>query len=112
MRVQFYAKLQLLDQRLAALAARRSEVADQLREGEAVQELYKLCHERSSQLKYERGRASDLHWELEEIELRLRTLSAQNQEGPSDPLVARELALLQIGRASCRERVEISVVAV
>ena len=95
MRVQFYAKLQLLDQRLAAVAARRSVVADQLREGEAVQELYKLRHERSSQLKYERGRASDLHWELEEIELRLRTLSAQNQEGPSDPLVARELALLR-----------------
>jgi uncharacterized protein len=95
MRVQLYAKLQALDQRLAALSQQSNSLAEQLREADQVRALYELRRDRSSRLKYERGRASDLQWELDETEARLRELSMQEGEGPSDPLVARELAILR-----------------
>jgi predicted nucleic acid-binding Zn-ribbon protein len=95
MRVTLFAKLQLLDQRLAALSQTSEALTEQLKDGEAVHALYALRRDRSSRLKHERGRASDLQWELDEIEARLRELAAQEGEGPSDPLVARELAMLR-----------------
>ena len=95
MRVRLFAKLQLLDRRLAALAQTSEALTEQLKEGEAVRALYELRRDRSSRLKQERARASDLQWELDEIEARLRELAVQEGEGPSDPLVARELAMLR-----------------
>jgi predicted nucleic acid-binding Zn-ribbon protein len=104
MRVRLYTQLQLLDQRLAALSQTARALAEQLGEGDAVRELYELRRERSSQLKHERGRASDLQWELDEIEARLRELGAQEREGPSDPLVARELAILRDRRGQIEDQ--------
>lgn len=95
MRVQVYAKLQLLDQRLAGLSQTSAVLAEQLREGEAVRDLYERRRDTSSRLKLERGRATDLQWELDETETRLRELGLQEKEGPSDPLVARELAVMR-----------------
>jgi hypothetical protein len=69
-----------------------------------VRQLYELRRERGSQLKHERGRATDLQWELDEIETRLRELGAQEHEGPSDPLVARELAVLRERRSQFEDR--------
>jgi len=95
MRVQLYARLQLLDCRLAELKQRMVSLDDQLREGIAVRALYEQRREVSGQLKHERGRATDLQWELDEIETRLRDLQTQEHGGPSDPLVARELSMLR-----------------
>jgi predicted nucleic acid-binding Zn-ribbon protein len=95
MRVKLFAELQLLDRRLATLAQTSEALAEQLKEGEAVRALHELRRDRSSRLKQERGRATDLQWELDEIEARLRELAVQEREGPSDPLVARELAMLR-----------------
>ncbi len=95
MRVQLYAKLQLLDCQLVVLKQRMLSLDEQLREGAAVRALYERRREVSGRLKHERGRATELQWELDEIETRLRDLQTQEQEGPSDPLVARELSLLR-----------------
>ncbi len=104
MRVVIYAKLQALDQQLSALAKTRDSVAEQLREGDALRELEKRHREYIAQLKREREQATDLHWELEETEARLRELEEQNGEGPSDPLVARELAMLRNRRSQLEEQ--------
>lgn len=95
MRVAIYAQLQLLDQQLSTLFETRRSVAEQLREDELLQELAERRREWGGRLKHARERASDLHWELDESEVRVRELTAQNHEGPSDPLVARELAMLR-----------------
>jgi len=62
-------------------------------------------HQRAAvgQLKGMRGALSDLAWELEELEQRLRDLQAQ-REGASDPLVEREIASIQRQRAALEER--------
>ncbi len=95
MRVEIYAQLQLLDGQLSALSGTRRAVAEQLREGERLKELAQQRHQSSGELKRARERASDLHWDLEETEVRMRELQLQNGDGPSDPLVARELAMLR-----------------
>lgn len=56
------------------------------------------------QLKGMRAALSDLSWELEEVEQRLRDLQAQ-REGPSDPLAEREIASLLGKRAGLEERI-------
>ncbi|HEX9371436.1 MAG TPA: hypothetical protein VF897_10530 [Roseiflexaceae bacterium] len=57
-----------------------------------------------SQLKSARAAASDLSWELEDLEQRLSDLKAQ-REGPRDPLLERELSSLASRRAALEERV-------
>jgi cell division protein FtsB len=54
-------------------------------------------------LKSMRGALSDLAWELEELEQRLRDLQAQ-REGPSDPLAEREIASIRGRRAVLEEQ--------
>ncbi|HEU5099377.1 MAG TPA: hypothetical protein VFU22_10180 [Roseiflexaceae bacterium] len=56
------------------------------------------------ELKHARAIASDLSWELADLEQRLNDLKAQ-REGPSDPLVEREIASLSAARAALEERV-------
>ena len=95
MRVEIYAQLQLLDGQLATLSETRRTVVEQLREGERLEGLARQRHQSTGELKRARGRATDLHWDLEETEVRMRELQLQNGDGPSDPLVARELAMLR-----------------
>jgi hypothetical protein len=54
-------------------------------------------------LKGMRGAQSDLAWELEELEQRLRDLQAQ-REGPNDPLAEREIVSLRGRRAALEEQ--------
>src|SRR5262245_52534066 len=54
-------------------------------------------------LKGMRGAQSDLAWELEELEQRLRDLQAQ-REGPNDPLAEREIASIRRRRAALEEQ--------
>lgn len=56
-----------------------------------------------SRLKGLRGALSDLAWELEELEQRLRDLQAL-REGPNDPLVEREIASIRGRRAALEEQ--------
>lgn len=105
MRVTVYAQLQQLDRQLADLLQRRAELETELRAGGAVHALYEQRRELSGRLKLERGQASDLHWELDELETRLRELMATEREGPNDPLAARELALLREQRNQLEDRV-------
>lgn len=65
----------------------------------------RLAQQRSaiSQLKSVRGALSDLAWEIEELDLRLRDLQAQ-RDGPHDPLVEREVASMLSRRAGMEER--------
>lgn len=105
MRVQRFTQLQTIDQQLSALARERDELLSLLSERMAVQDLRNARRDLSSVLKLERAQNSDLHWELEEVELRLRALDDQEREGPTDPLVARELVLLRERRAYLEEQV-------
>lgn len=56
------------------------------------------------ELKLARAVASDLSWELADLEQRLRDLLEQ-REGPGDPLLEREIASLSAARAALEERV-------
>jgi hypothetical protein len=56
------------------------------------------------ELKLARAAASDLSWELADVEQRLRDLKEQ-REGPEDPLMEREIASLTGRRAALEERV-------
>jgi hypothetical protein len=56
------------------------------------------------ELKLVRATASDLSWELADVEQRLSDLKAQ-REGPEDPLMEREIASLSSRRAALEERV-------
>src|SRR3712207_7395682 len=47
-----------------------------------------------------RSVSSDLQWELEERELRLRALDEQEHDGPSDPLVDRKSTRLNSSHAN------------
>jgi chromosome segregation ATPase len=62
-------------------------------------------HQRAaiSRLKSMRGALSDLAWELEELEQRLRDLQAQ-REGPNDPLAEREIASIRGRRTALEEQ--------
>ncbi len=79
-----------IDQQLAAGRAQLQERRD---------------HQRAAigQLKSVRSTLSDLAWELEELEQRLRDLQAQ-REGPDDPLVEREVASMLARRAAFEEQ--------
>lgn len=105
MRLQLFTQLQTIDQQLAALARERDGLLDQLSGRMLLQNLRNQRRDIASQLKNERAASSDLHWELEEVELRLRALDDQEREGPTDPLVARELVLLRERRAQLEEQV-------
>jgi hypothetical protein len=61
-------------------------------------------HAATGALKSARAQASDLSWELEDLEQRLRDLTMQ-REGPGDPLLDRELASIAARRAELEERV-------
>jgi hypothetical protein len=56
------------------------------------------------ELKLARAVASDLSWELADLEQRLRDLLDQ-REGPADQLLEREIASLSAARAALEERV-------
>jgi len=57
-----------------------------------------------SQLKNERAVASDLAWELEDLEQRMRDL-AEQRGGPVDTLLERELSSIAQRRAALEEQV-------
>lgn len=105
MRVQLFTQLQMLDQQLATLVRERDALQSQFSARATLNELRNARRELASGLKHERGQSSDLQWELEEVELRLRALDDQEREGPTDPLVARELVLLRERRAHLEEQV-------
>lgn len=105
MRVQRFTQLQTIDQQLSALARDRDELLSLLSERTTLHDLRNARRDLSSVLKLERAQNSDLHWELEEVELRLRALDDQEREGPTDPLVARELVLLRERRTHLEELV-------
>lgn len=105
MRVQRFTQLQAIDQQLAALAGERDALLAQFSERDALRDLRNMRRDLASALKQERGQSSDLQWELEDVELRLRALNDQERDGPSDPLVARELALLRERGAQLEEQI-------
>jgi predicted nucleic acid-binding Zn-ribbon protein len=105
MRVQVFTQLQHIDQQLAALAQERDALLTAFRERDALRELRNARRDLASNLKEERGHSSDLQWELDDVELRLRTLDEQERDGPTDPLVARELVLLRERAAQLEEHV-------
>jgi hypothetical protein len=61
-------------------------------------------HALASQLKSERAVASDLAWELEDLEQRMRDL-AEHRGGPVDTLLERELSSIAQRRAALEEQV-------
>jgi hypothetical protein len=76
------------------LAGGRADLAEQRGQRQAALREVKLA----------RGVASDLSWELADLEQRLRDLKEQ-REGPGDLLVEREIASLSAARAALEERV-------
>lgn len=105
MRVQVFTQLQHIDQQLASLAQERDELLDAFRERDALRDLRDARRNLASNLKEERGHSSDLQWELDDVESRLRTLDEQERDGPTDPLVARELVLLRERATQLEEHV-------
>lgn len=105
MRVQVFTQIQHIDQQLANLAHERDEVLDEFRARDTIRALRDVRRELASKLKEERGHSSDSQWELDDVELRLRTLEEQERDGPSDPLVARELVILRERAAQLEEHV-------
>lgn len=105
MRVHVFTQLQHIDQQLAALAHERDALLDAFREREALRDLRHARRDLASSLKEERGHSSDLQWELDDVELRLRTLDEQERDGPTDPLVARELVILRERATQLEEHV-------
>ncbi len=105
MRVEIYIQLQALDQQLASLARERDTALAGFGERERLAALRDERRRIAGDLRNERAHNSDLQWELEEIELRLATLEEQERDGPSDPLVARELVLLRARRTQLEEQV-------
>ena len=83
--------LERLDQQLER---GRAQLADQQAQRQAT----------LRELKLARAAASDLSWELADVEQRLGDLKAQ-REGPEDPLMEREIASLASRRAALEERV-------
>jgi hypothetical protein len=88
-------------QRAEALAKLEQELA----EGQARLDERRARHQQTNgELKSARALASDLSWELADLEQRLRDLEAQ-RDGPGDPLLDRELASMAGRRAELEERV-------
>ena len=83
--------LSALDRELVARRERHSTLRAEL-------------HALASQLKSERAVASDLAWELEDLEQRMRDL-AEQRGGPVDTLLERELASIAHRRAALEEQV-------
>jgi chromosome segregation ATPase len=83
--------LSALDRELAGRRERHSALRAQL-------------HALAGQLKSERASASDLAWELEDLEQRMRDL-AEQRGGPVDTLLERELSSIAQRRAALEERV-------
>jgi predicted nucleic acid-binding Zn-ribbon protein len=105
MRLRIFTQLQSIDQQLATLSAERAEVLELFAEYDRLRELREECRRLASMLKQERARNSDLQWELDDVENRLRSLTQSEADGPSDPLVARELTLLRDRLAHLEEQV-------
>lgn len=88
----------------ADLAGALARVERELAEGRARAESDQLRQRAlRSRLKHDRGLVSDLEWELEDLEARLRDLQAQHQ-GPADPLAERELVALGRQRVALEEQ--------
>lgn len=104
MRTQFV-QLQHWDQQLAHHVQARDAMLVEWSERDLLVAIKATADLLVAQLKQERARSSDLQWALEEIELRLRSLQDQEQDGPTDPLAARELVLLVKQRAQLEEQV-------
>ena len=105
MRVRIFTQLQIIDQQLAALVRERDEVLVKFVERDQLRDLREARRSLASTLKHERATSSDLQWELEDVELRLRTVEDTERDGPSDPLAARELAILRERTAQLEEQV-------
>lgn len=105
MRVQLFTQLQALDQQLAELARERAGLLRQLDQRDAARALRDVARTMASTLRLERAQSSDLQWELDDLERRLGSLVELEREGPSDPLVARELVLLRERRSQLEELV-------
>lgn len=105
MRVQLFSQLQTIDQQLTKLARERDTVLAEFTARDDLRNRYDANRELASRLKHERGRNSDLQWELEDLEERLRGLEEIDHDGPSDPLIARELTLLRERRAQLEDLV-------
>src|SRR6266498_3639024 len=86
------------------LAETLDRLNQELAAGQAqLQDRHLQQHAAISRLKDIRGALSDLAWEIEELEQRLRDLQAQ-REGPDDPLAEREMASIRGRRAALEER--------
>ncbi len=105
MRAQLFTQLQAIDQRLARHAREREALVMEFAERDTLRTLRHQRRELASRLKSERAHSSDVQWELADLELRLGTLEEQEADGPSDPLVARELVMLRERRAQLEEQV-------
>jgi predicted nucleic acid-binding Zn-ribbon protein len=82
--------LRMLDRELAAGRERR----------QALREQYRAL---DSDVKSARALASDLAWEVEDLEQRMRDL-AEQRGGPADPLLEREIASIAGRLAALEER--------
>ncbi len=105
MRLRIFTQLQMIDQQLTSLARERDELLALFAERDELRDLREVRRGLASSLRQERAHNSDLQWDLEDVELRLRALEEQERDGPSDPLVARELAILRDRTAQLEEQV-------
>jgi predicted nucleic acid-binding Zn-ribbon protein len=88
-----------------ALVDRLAQLEQQLAQGQAyLSEGRARHHSALSEVKIARAAASDLSWELADLEQRLRDLQEQ-REGPGDQLLERELASVAGRRAALEEQV-------
>lgn len=99
-----FVQFQHLDQQLAHQAQARDAALAALSERDALRVLKATVAGLVTQLKQERAKSSELQWALEEVEVLLHALHDQEQDGPNDPLAARELAQLQKQRAQLEEQ--------
>ena len=107
MRVQIYAALQLLDERLARLTEARRALSDELHERAALQALDRERHDRTAALAREQGRAGELERDLLMATNRLHQLIAQQRGEAGEPLVAREIAVLHDTCRGLEERLQV-----
>ena len=105
MRVQLFTQLQAIEQQLADLARERDALLEQFAARDAMRGLRETARNMASTLRLERAHSSDLQWELDELEHRLSSLIDLERDGPSDPLIARELVLLRERRFQLEEQV-------
>jgi predicted RNase H-like nuclease (RuvC/YqgF family) len=86
------------------LAETLDRLNQELAAGQAqLQDQHLQQHAAISRLKDMRGALSDMAWEIEELEQRLRDLQAQ-REGPDDPLAEREIANIRRRRSALEEQ--------